>query len=132
MAMNTSLAAGSPAEKIRVVVCIPSTDRENRPIHQEIWTEECLTVLKRLFGDAWVDAESWQGENCKRLVFDDTMLVISYADRGGLTDEALEELQPFLHRLGRESREGEAGIVIWDGVKETYFTEFDAIEIDCG
>ncbi len=87
-------------------------------------------LLKRLFGDARVDVESWRGENCMRSVFDDTMLVIAYADQGALTDEVLEELQPFLFRLGQRSREGEAGIVIWDGAREAYFNEFDSIGID--
>ncbi|MCP4664375.1 MAG: hypothetical protein GY856_54020 [bacterium] len=60
-----------------------------------------------------------------RLVFDDTVLVTSYVDPEALSDEALAELRRFLHRLGREARQGEVGVVI--GGNYYGITDFDPL-----
>lgn len=46
------------------------------------------------------------------MVFDDTVMVTCYADPALVTDVALARLRAFLHRMGREARQGEIGIVI--------------------
>ncbi len=113
-----------------MTVFIPSVDRDHQPIAQESWADECLTVLGRLFRGAtafppgrgvWRD-DAQEGQ----LVFDDTVLVTSYVDSDALTDEALAELRRFLHRLGREGRQGEVGAVI--GGRYYGITEFDPSE----
>lgn len=128
--IHTALGAGPPAGTLQVTVFIPSVDREHRPIAQESWADECLKVLGRLFRGAtafppgrgvWRD-DAQAGE----LVFDDTVLVTSYVDPEALTDEALAELRRFLHRLGREGRQGEVGAVI--GGSYYGITEFDPSE----
>jgi hypothetical protein len=48
-------------------------------------------------------------------VFDDTVLVTTYAAEADVHDAALADLRRFLHRLGRDARQGEVGIVV-DGV----------------
>jgi len=59
------------------------------------------------------------------LVFDDTVIITSYLDPDLLEDEAiLDELHGFLHRLGREARQGEVAFVI-DGDRLFSITEFD-------
>ena len=45
-------------------------------------------------------------------MFDDTVLVTSYVAQADLTDGALVELRGFLHRMGREAKQGEIGVVI--------------------
>lgn len=114
--LREPLGAGPPAGTLQVTVFIPSVDREERPISQKQWTEECLAVLGRLFRGAtafppgrgvWRDDE--QGG---KLVYDDTVLVTSYVDPDALTEEALAGLRAFLHQLGREGRQGEVGVVI--------------------
>jgi hypothetical protein len=57
------------------------------------------------------------------LVFDDTVLVTSYVDPHVLDSATLRELRRFLHRLGRDTRQGELGIVI--GGSYYGITEFD-------
>ncbi len=42
-------------------------------------------------------------------------MVISYADSKTVTPANLRKLRTFLHRMGRDARQGEIGIVI-DGV----------------
>ena len=113
---RAALGAGPPTGTLQVTIFIPSVDRNEKPIAQERWAEECLTVLGRLFRGAtafppgrgvWRDDD--QGGE---LVFDDTVLVTAYVDPEILTAETLAELRQFLHRIGREANQGEVGVVI--------------------
>lgn len=99
-----------------MTVFVPSVDRDGTPIPQPIWVERCLALLGRLFRGAtafppgrgvWRD-DARGGE----LVYDDTVLVTAYVDPEALTATALGDLRAFLHRLGRDGRQGEVGIVI--------------------
>ncbi|MCW8137854.1 MAG: hypothetical protein KIT58_03025 [Planctomycetota bacterium] len=56
-------------------------------------------------------------------MFDDTVMVTSYVDPSVVTDSALAELRAFLHRLGREARQGEVGIVV--GSQYHGITQYD-------
>ena len=114
--LRTALGAGPPAGTVQVTVFIPSVDRDGRPISQESWTDECLDVLGRLFRGATAFPPGrgvWRDdEQDGQLLHDDTVLVTSYVEPAALTDDALAELRAFLHRLGREGRQGEVGVVI--------------------
>jgi hypothetical protein len=114
--LRAALGAGPPTGTVQVTVFLPSVDRDERPIPQARWVDDCLAVLGRLFRGAtafppgrgvWRDDD--QGG---RLVYDDTVLVTSYVDPTALTDDAVAGLRSFLHRLGREGRQGEVGVVI--------------------
>jgi len=50
--------------------------------------------------------------------------VTCYADPAALTDTARSRLRAFLHRLGRETKQGEVGIIIGD--KYYGITEYDS------
>ncbi len=128
--LHEALGAGPPAGTLQVTVFIPSVDRQDQPIGQEIWAEDCLRVFGALFRGAtafppgrgvWRD-DSQDGQ----LVFDVTVLVTSYVDPEALNDEALARLREFLHRLGREAKQGEVGVVI--GGRYYGITDFDASE----
>lgn len=128
--LHEALGAGPPAGTLQITVFIPSVDRADRPIGQEIWAEECLKALGTLFRGAtafppgrgvWRD-DSRGGE----LIFDDTVLVTSYVDPEALDDEALAGLRGFLHRLGREANQGEVGVVV--GGRYYGITDFDPDE----
>jgi len=113
---RTALGAGPPTGTLQVTVFIPSVDRDERPIAQERWTEECLKVLGRLFRGATAFPPGrgvWRDDaQGGALVFDDTVLVTSYVDPEMLTSETLAELRRFFHRMGREANQGEIGVVI--------------------
>jgi hypothetical protein len=47
-----------------------------------------------------------------KLVFDDTTIVFSYVAPTDLTNESLRELRAFFHRMGRETNQGEMGLVL--------------------
>ena len=57
-----------------------------------------------------------------QLLFETTVMVLSFADPNDLTEFALLELKAFLMRLGRETNQGEVGVVI-DGIYYG-FTQF--------
>jgi hypothetical protein len=121
-----TLQADTPIGTSQIVCFIPATDRNGQTIDQDYWVDEALTVLGQLFRGAtafppgkgvWRDDERG-GE----LLFEPTVMVLSYANPADLTDAALLRLRSFLLRLGREANQGEVGLVI-DG---TYygFTQF--------
>jgi hypothetical protein len=122
------LGASAPEGTLPITLFLPGVDRDGRPIDQESRLREALRVFGRLFRGAtavlpgrgvWRD-EARGGE----LVFDDMVLVTSYVAPDDLAPEALRELRSFLHRLGRESRQGEVGIVI--AGRYYGITDFDA------
>lgn len=109
-----------------MTVFLPSVDRDGEPIDQLAWREETLRVLGRLFRGATAFPPGrgvWRNDETGELVFDDTVMVTCYLPSDALTDGALSMLRAHLHRLGRESGQGEVGIVIGD----SYYgiTDFD-------
>jgi len=121
------LGAGPPAGTVQVTLFVPSVDRGGVAIDQGSWSEEALRVFRTLFRGATAFPPGrgvWRDdERGGLLVFDDTVLVTSYVDPGALDDEAMGEPRTFLHRLGREGRQGEVGVVI--GGEYYGITEFD-------
>ena len=57
-----------------------------------------------------------------QLLFETTVMILSFADPNDLTQFTLLELKKFLMRLGRETNQGEVGVVI-DGIYYG-FTQF--------
>lgn len=110
------------------VLFVPSVDREGAPIDHERWVDALLTTFARLFRGATAyprGVGKWRDdERGGVLVTDEPTIVTSYADPVDVSDDALSALRAFLHHMGRETNQGEVGIVI-DG---TYFpiTQYDA------
>lgn len=112
-----------------VQVFVPSVDRDGDPITggQEPWVEQCLEVMGLAFGGATAFPPArgvWRDDDRGgKLVYDDPVVVFSYAPESELSGSAGEELVAFLMRLGRETNQGEVGVFV-DG---TYYgiQEFD-------
>ena len=55
----------------------------------------------------------WRDDDVgEKILKEQTVMVVSYMDPKLLTAQALRSLREFLHRLGRETQQGEVGIVI--------------------
>lgn len=113
------LGAGPPAGTVQFTLFVPSVDRESKPIDQTYWRDEALRTFGRLFRGATAFPPGrgvWRDDAAGgALVFDDTVLVTSYAAEADVDAPVLAELRGFLHRLGRDAHQGEIGIVV-DGM----------------
>ncbi len=105
----------SKAASTLLVLFIPSQDREGALIDQEFWVQEALTVLGRLFGGATAFPQGkgvWRDDaQGGKLLFDEPVVIQCYTSDDLIEREALA-LREFLHRMGREARQGAVGLVI--------------------
>lgn len=111
-----ALGVVRPAGTRLFVLFVPSVDRDGKPIDHERWVDKALTVFATFFGGATAYPRGrgkWRDdERGGKLVTDEPTMVISYAEPRAVTPASLRRLRSFLHRLGREGKQGEVGIVI--------------------
>jgi hypothetical protein len=109
-----TLGASKSASTL-LVPFVPSHDRTGQAIDQEYWVDQALTVLGTLFGGATAFP---QGKGVRRddaqggrLLFDERVVIQCYTGEQVLERQAAG-LRDFLHRMGREARQGAVGFVI--------------------
>jgi hypothetical protein len=113
-------ALGDGSKRSLVVLFIPSVERDGlTAIDQERWVQAALELMGHLFGGATAYPKArgvWRDdERSGALVFDAPVLLHSYVTPEALNDEAnLAKLLEFCCKLGRETRQGEIGLVIED------------------
>ena len=124
---HQELGGGPPAGTIQITLFIASVDRDSSSIDQEYWRDQALKIFGSLFrgGTAFPPGRGvWRNdENDGELVYDDTILVTSYVSPEVLTQDTKRKLRRFLHAYGRESNQGEVGLII-DG-KYIGITNYD-------
>lgn len=105
----------SKAATALLVLFIPSKDRREKAIDQRFWVEEALNVLATLFGGATAFPKGrgiWRDDaQDGRLLFDEPVVIQCYTS-GPMLEEHMQPLSEFLHRMGREARQGAIGLVI--------------------
>lgn len=115
-----------------VVMFIPSVERDGITlVDQERWASAALEMFGRVFGGAtaYPKAEGiWRDdESGGALVKDEPVLIHGYMAPEDIEDEAKQaELSTFSRRMGRETRQGEVGLVIGD--EYFAFRDFDPEE----
>jgi len=111
-----ALGASQPLGTAHLMIFVPSADRNGRKLKGPPWTKPTLRVLGKLFRGATAYPRGlgvWRDDAAGgKLVFDDTTIVFSYVAPKDLTPGTLAELRKFLHRLGRETNQGEIGLVL--------------------
>ena len=103
-----------PKDKF-ICVFVPSKKRNGEPIDHEKWRDETVFTLSKLFGGAttvpgfggWLDDE--QGMKVKQ---ETISMVVSFMVDEEWNENNILELRKFLHRMGRETDQGEIGILI--------------------
>jgi hypothetical protein len=109
-----ALGASKAASSL-LVLFIPSKGRRNKAIDQRFWVEEALKVLGGLFGGATAFPQGrgvWRDDaQGGKLLFDEPVGIQSYTSESMLRENA-GALRDFLHRMGREARQGAVGLVI--------------------
>lgn len=105
----------SKAASALLVLFIPSKDRHNQEIDQPYWVEEALNTLGTLFGGATAFPQGrgiWRDDaQGGVLLFDEPVVIQCYSSAHVLEDK-IGALSDFLHRMGREARQGAIGLVI--------------------
>ena len=98
-----------------LVLFIPSRDRMDQPIDQDYWVEETLKALGVMFGGATAFPRGkgvWRDEaQGGKLLFDAPVVIQCYTSEQAIESQAAD-LRLFLHRMGREARQGAIGLVI--------------------
>jgi hypothetical protein len=117
-------------KRLLVVLFIPSVERDGiTAIDQDRWVDGALDLFGRVFGGATAYPRAkgvWRDdENDGRLVKDNPVVLHSY-----MAPEAMENPQneaslgAFCRKMGRETNQGEVGLVIADEyLAITDFTE---------
>ena len=113
--MKIERMAAVKRESTLLVLFIPSVDRWDKPIEQDYWVNEALSLLGRCLGGATAFPQGkgvWRDdERGGRLIFDAPVIIQSYTSESDL-DEKAPEIRKFLMRLGKEGRQGAVGFVI--------------------
>jgi hypothetical protein len=115
MADFASALGASKGASTLLVLFIPSKDRTEQPIDQGYWVGEALTALGTLFGGATAFPQGkgvWRDDaQGGKLLVDEPVVIQCYTSEQAIETRA-EELKAFLHRMGREARQGAVGLVI--------------------
>lgn len=93
----------------RLVLCVPSRDRNGIGVESSPWVEEALQLLSRIGGGATAMPPAdgaWWNEETNRLIGEKVVLVYCYIDPEPF-EQGLAALREFLHRMGRETNQGE-------------------------
>jgi hypothetical protein len=98
-----------------LVLFIPSRDRNDQAIDQEHWVDESLSVLGTLFGGATAFPKGkgvWRDDaQGGALLFDEPVVIQCYTSEETI-ERQTPKLRQFLHRMGREAKQGAIGLVI--------------------
>ncbi len=115
MADLAGMLGASKSASTLLILFIPSKDRSDQAIDQEYWVDEALKVLGTLFGGATAFPQGrgiWRDDaQGGRLLLDEPVIIQCYTSEL-LLKERIGPLRDFLHRMGREARQGAIGLVI--------------------
>jgi hypothetical protein len=113
---------GSEAEPnaVLLVLFIPSKDKDGNDLpgneDQDMWANTAADLLSRVFGGATIMPPargSWLNDETNEVITEQVVLVHCYARASHVNDEGrLGQLARFLHRLGRQTNQGEVAVVI--------------------
>ena len=101
-----------------IVLYIPSVERDGHTlVEQDTWVQEALDFFGTVFGGATAFPKArgiWRdSERNDALIYDEPVMLHCYVDPKQLaSDEVQQDLGDFCRRLGRETKQGEVGLII--------------------
>jgi len=107
-------------KRVLVVLFVPSVERDGvTTIDQPRWVDGALEMFGRVFGGATAYPKAqgiWRdNERGGALVKDEPVVVHCYTTPADIEDSRnLAELGDFCRRMGRDTRQGEVGLVVGD------------------
>lgn len=107
-------------KRLLVVLFIPSVERDGvTPIDQDRWVDNALEMFGRVFGGATAYPRAkgiWRDdERGGALVKDNPVVVHCYMEAEAIQNpHNQEQLGLFCRRMGRETNQGEVGLVVGD------------------
>lgn len=107
-------------KRVLVVLFVPSVERDgSTPVDHEMWVERALALLGSVFGGATAYPKArgvWRDdERGGALVLDEPVVIHVYTQADVIEDpENLAALAAFCKAMGRETNQGEIGLVIAD------------------
>ena len=107
-------------KRVLVVLVVPSVERDGvSTIDQPFWVDAALEMLGRVFGGATAFPKAkgiWRDdERGGTLIRDEPVIVHCYTTPDDIEDGGnLAALGGFCRKLGRETRQGEVGLVVGD------------------
>jgi len=106
------------SKRILIVLFVPGVERDGATaIDQDRWVRESLRMLGELFGGATAYPKAkgvWRDdERGGVLVFDEPVVIHCYVTASAISDEVnVSALGEFCRRMGRETNQGEIGLII--------------------
>ena len=96
----------------RLTLYIPTLERNGQPIlNREIWMKEAIHLLSRLGGGATVfphQLGAWLNPETDEVLEEPVDIVYTFVHAEAF-EQNLQYLRSFLHRLGRDTNQGEVG-----------------------
>lgn len=103
--------------QILFVLFIPSKDQDGKDLNdQEQWADAAGDMLATLFGGSTEMPPAkgkWFNSKKKKIITEPVILIHSYSSESDANDrKKLRALANFLHRMGKETNQGEVAVVI--------------------
>jgi hypothetical protein len=108
-------ALGGGRRDFLVQVFVPSLTRDGEEIDHNYWQRRTLEVMAGLFGGATAveGLGAWRDDARDGHVgVEKTTTVFSYMAKPSFSAERISALRKFLHRMGREAKQGEVGLIV--------------------
>jgi hypothetical protein len=125
--LAAAIGAESATSHEVLVLFVPDRDRDAKELgNQRRWVLDAAELLANIGGGVTIEPQSeggWLDEDRGRIVWEHPVRVWCYV-RPDAFERWLPELRSFLHRLGREARQGEVAIEF--AGQFFRITEFDA------
>lgn len=97
-----------------VYVFVPSLTRSGDPIDHELWRSETLRTMAELFqGATAIEGNgAWRDDDQDAAVKEERVsIIVSFMAEVNWNEDTVSRLARFLRRMGRETQQGEIGLV---------------------